>query len=95
MDNTYTPTPVDTSDIILDSDFIDLIELMAENVHDLWAQQRISDGWKFGNTRNDAKKEHPCLVPYFQLSDSEKEYDRISAIETIKLILKLGYKITK
>ncbi len=95
MDNTYTPTPVDTSDIILDSDFIDLIELMAENVHDLWAQQRISEGWKFGNTRNDAKKEHPCLVPYFQLSDSEKEYDRISAIETIKLILKLGYKITK
>lgn len=95
MDRTYTPNPVDTSDIILDSDLIDLIELMAENIHDLWAKQRIADGWKFGNTRDDTKKEHPCLVPYFQLPEQEKVYDRLSSIETIKLILKLGYKITK
>jgi ryanodine receptor 2 len=95
MDSTYTPKPVDTSDVELTDDLLQLTEQMAENVHELWAKQRISEGWKFGNTRDDAKKEHPCLVPYFQLSDSEKEYDRISAIETIKLILKLGYKITK
>jgi hypothetical protein len=69
------------------------MELLAENVHDLWAAQRIADGWKHGPQRDDAKKLHPCLVPYNQLPDSEKEYDRQAAIGTLKAILKLGYRI--
>ena len=72
----YKPNPLDTSDIQLDRDLLALTELIAENVHDVWAEGRIRDGWKYGKERNDAQKETPCLVPYSELSDEEKEYDR-------------------
>lgn len=68
---------------------------MAKNVHEVWAQTRISQGWKYGAERNDALKHHPCLVPYEELSESEKEYDRNTSVETLKLILKLGFEIEK
>lgn len=91
----YTPTPANTKDIILDKDLLELTEKIAENVHDVWAAGRIADGWTYGEQRDDAQKKHPCLVPYDQLSESEKEYDRNTAFETIKLIVALGYKIEK
>ncbi len=43
--------------------------------------------------RNDEAKKHPCLVPYAELPESEKEYDRRMAEETIKAIVTLGYRI--
>ena len=92
---TYTPKPLDTSKVSLTGPVVDLTELLAENSHENWAAQRISEGWKYGPQRNDAKKEHPCLVPYSDLPDSEKEYDRISAMETLRAILALGYRIEK
>lgn len=91
----YKPEPVDTSSVILDETLLDLTEKIAENVHDIWAVGRINDGWTYGEMRNDLKKETPCLVPYDELSESEKEYDRNTALETIKLIIKLGYEIRK
>lgn len=91
----YKPNPLDTSDIQLDRDLLALTELIAENVHDVWAEGRIRDGWKYGKERNDAQKETPCLVPYSELSDEEKEYDRKTAMETIKFIVKSGYTIAK
>ena len=91
----YTPKPVDTTDITLSPDVVELGEKIAENVHDVWAEGRIREGWSYGEQRNDAEKKHPCLVPYDELSDSEKEYDRNTAMETLKLITKLGYKIVK
>jgi ryanodine receptor 2 len=91
----YEPKPIDTSDVTLDDDIIKLGELLAENTHEVWAEQRIGDGWTYGEVRDDAKKEHPCLVPYSELSDSEKEYDRSTSLQTLKLITKLGYKIVK
>ena len=72
-----------------------LTELIAENVHDNWAVGRISEGWTYGETRDNEKKTTPCLVPYEELPDSEKEYDRNTAIQTLKLIVALGYKISK
>jgi hypothetical protein len=71
----------------------DLTERLAENTHDLWAAQRLRDGWKYGARRDDAIKEHPCLIPYAGLPDSEKVYDRTNAIETLKAIVALGYEI--
>jgi hypothetical protein len=68
---------------------------MAKNVHEVWAQGRIKEGWTYGPVRNDVKKTHPCLVPYEELPDSEKEYDRSTSVETLKLILKSGFQITK
>ena len=91
---TYTPQPIDTSDVELPEELEQLVERMSENVHDVWAETRIKQGWTYGPERNDEKKTHPCLVPYKDLPDEEKEYDRNTSIGTLKLILKLGFKIS-
>lgn len=72
---------------------LELTEKIAENVHDVWAAERIRTGWTYGPKRDDEKKHNPCLVPYCELTEGEKEYDRNSALETIKMILSLGYEI--
>ena len=91
----YIPTPVNTEGISLPEELDALKEQMAENVHEIWAQTRIQQGWTYGPERNDTKKQHPCLVPYNLLPDEEKEYDRKTAMETLKLIIALGYDIKK
>lgn len=91
----YIPQPIDTSDIKLPEDLEMLVELMSKNVHDVWAETRIQQGWTYGEQRNDELKTHPCLVPYEELPESEKEYDRNTSIGTLKLIMKLGFKISK
>lgn len=95
MKQTYTPAPLDTRDIELPKELDKLIEEMARNVHDVWAQGRIAEGWTYGKQRDDKRKTHPCLVPYEELPDAEREYDRQTAVQTLKLILKLGFKIHK
>lgn len=92
---TYTPSPLDTSDITLPPEIMELAEKLAENTHEVWSQGRINEGWEYGEKRNDRKKKHPDLIPYGQLPDSEKAYDRNTAVETLKLIIKLGFKIEK
>ena len=91
----YNPSPVNTQNVALPAKLLELTEQIAENVHENWALSRIREGWVYGPQRNDAKKTTPCLVPYAQLSEAEKDYDRNTALETLKLILALGYKITK
>lgn len=95
MKQTYTPAPLDTRDIEMPKELDGLIEEMARNVHDVWAQGRIAEGWTYGEQRDDKLKTHPCLVPYEALPDAEREYDRQTAVQTLKLILKLGFKIQK
>lgn len=89
----YDPKPLDTSDVTLPESLVPLIEALAENVHDTWAKSRMNEGWTYGLVRDDAKKQHPCLVPYADLPESEKAYDRDTAISTLKLICKMGYGI--
>jgi hypothetical protein len=89
----YQPKPIDTSEVELKPDILRLTELLAKNAHENWAKQRIADGWSYGSKRNDRRKKHPCLVAYEELPESEKEYDRKAAMETIKAILTLGYRI--
>ena len=91
----YTPHPIDTKGVELPKELTALAEVIAKNVHEVWSAGRINDGWTYGEKRNDTEKKHPCLVPYEELSEEEKEYDRNTSIETIKLILKLGFKITR
>lgn len=93
--NNYTPRPADTSEITLASELTELIEAMAMNVHEVWAASRMAEGWQYGDTRNDALKQHPCLVSYNELPENEKEYDRKTAVETLKLIQQLGFTIEK
>lgn len=93
--NKYNPEPIDTSDVKLSDEIKELVEKLSENVHDSWAKQRLNDGWVFGEERNDKLKTHPSLVPYDELSENEKDYDRITVQETIKVLLKLGYDLKK
>lgn len=95
MKTDYTPQPLDTNDVVLPEELNALVEQIAKNVHEVWAQSRLSEGWKYGPERNDALREHPCLVPYEELPEVEKEYDRNTAFGTLRLITKLGFKITK
>lgn len=91
----YKPNPVDTSDVVLSDDLLELQELVAKNVHEVWAKGRIEEGWTYGEERNNEKKTTPCLVSYEELPENEKEFDRKTAYETIKLIIKLGYEINR
>lgn len=90
---TYKPEPIDTTGVKLSDDIVELTELLAKNAHDIWAQHRMAEGWRYGPERSDARKEHPLLLPYEELPESEKEYDRKAAIETLKAIIALGYRI--
>jgi ryanodine receptor 2 len=92
---TYTPETIDTSHISLGSPLEELVERLARNNHDHWARKRIEEGWRYGATRNDNEKEHPDLVPYDQLPESEKEYDRKTVVEALKAIIALGYEVKK
>jgi hypothetical protein len=92
---TYTPHPVSTEGVELSQDLWLLTEQIASNVHEIWSSGRIAEGWQYGESRDDKRKLHPCLVPYDQLPESEKAYDRNTAMETLKLIRKLGFEIRK
>ena len=92
---TYKPKPIDTSKIKLPDELMVLTERLAEHNHDVWAEQRIKEGWTYGTARNDEKKEHPDLVPYNDLPESEKDYDRKTAMEALKAIISMGFKIEK
>lgn len=95
MRKSYVPQPVNTSDIHLPEELNGLVEQMAKNVHDVWALNRMEQGWTYGEERSDALKHHPCLIPYEELPEEEKMYDRECALGTLRLICKLGFKITR
>lgn len=95
MNKQYNPNPIDTSDVVLSDDLLQLTEKIAENVHDVWAVGRMSEGWVYGEVKDLEKKTTPQLVEYNELPESEKDYDRNTALETLKVIVKLGYQITK
>lgn len=89
----WVPAPVDTSGVVLPPEVAALAERLARNTHENWASQRLSDGWRWGPSRDDARREHPCLVPYDALPEAEKDYDRRTALETLRLVLALGFSV--
>lgn len=91
----YIPQPVDTNNVKLPQGLEPLVEQMAENVHEVWAKTRIDQGWTYGQQRDDINKKHPCLVPYKDLPEDEKQYDRNTSIETLKFIIGSGFEIRK
>lgn len=93
--NNYIPQPIDTKGVVLPEELNALAEEIAKNVHEVWSEGRMKDGWTYGEERNDVEKHHPYLVPYEELTETEKEYDRNTSQETLKLIMKLGFKIVK
>ena len=93
--STYSPEPIDTTGIALTDGQAALVEKLAAHVHDVWAAQRIADGWRFGKARDDISKSHPCLVPYDELPETEKTYDRVMVEQVIKAAVALGYSIDR
>lgn len=91
----YKPAPVDLSDVVLPESLTELTEVIAENTHEVWAQSRIAEGWSWGPERDDKHLKHPNLVPYSELAEIDKDYDRNTAMNAVKLIVKLGFKIDK
>ena len=91
----YDPSPIGLDDVVLSDDLTELQEAIAENAHEIWAKNRRNQGWSYGPERNDQKKETPDMVPYCNLPESEKLYDREMAMQTLKLVKKLGFEIVK
>lgn len=91
----YKPQPIDTSDTVLPDDLRELAETIAENAHEVWAASRIAEGWVYGERKEDVHKTMPLLVPYDELPESEKLYDRNTTMSTLKLVVKLGYTIQR
>ena len=91
----YEPYPIRLDDVTLDDDLTELQEAIAENAHEIWAKARTDQGWTYGPERNDQKKETPDMVPYCNLPESEKLYDREMAMQTLKLVKKLGFEIIR
>ena len=91
----YIPQPIDIDDVVLPQELMTLGEQIAKNVHEVWSASRLNEGWTYGEQRDDELKKHPCLVPFEELPEEEKEHDRNTSINTLKLIVKLGFKISK
>jgi RyR domain len=89
----YQPKPIDTTKVQLPVELTELIERLAENTHDTWASLRLAEGWTYGPHRDDEGKRHPGLVVYADLTEAEKEYDRATAVQAIKAVVALGYRI--
>lgn len=91
----YNPKPIETKEIQLSDELKSLSEVLAKHVHEVWAKGRIEQGWEFGPVRDDRLKQTPCLVPYEELTEEERDYDRNTSQETLRLLLKMGYRIEK
>ncbi len=91
----YIPEPIETKDVELSDDLKSLSEDLAKHVHEVWAKGRITQGWTLGPARNDELKQTPCLVPYEELTEEERDYDRNTSQETLRFLIKQGYRIVK
>lgn len=89
----YVPAPVTLDDVTLPDALLQLTETIARNTHEVWSAKRLAEGWRYGKRRNDVSKRHPNLIPYEQLSEADREYDRATALNAIRLLVKLGYSI--
>eukprot|EP00057_Strongylocentrotus_purpuratus_P023442 XP_011677916.1 PREDICTED: ryanodine receptor 3-like [Strongylocentrotus purpuratus] len=93
MSNGYKPAPYNLSTIHLNVKMEKLVELLAENAHNVWAKDRIAQGWTYGLSEETSYKRNPQLVPYNQLNDQAKKLNRDTASETIRTILGFGYAL--
>ena len=91
----YIPRPIDVDDVVFPAELESLREAIAENTHEVWAAGRIKEGWTYGPERDDKLKKHPDLIPYSELTEGEKQYDRDTAENAIKLVIKLGFDLVK
>lgn len=92
---TYAPRPIDTSRVELSPEIRELTEKLAQHVHDVWAQRRLAEGWERGSRLDGVRKQHPLLIPYADLDETDKDDDRQVALEILRALLALGYRIER
>ncbi|XP_040017271.2 ryanodine receptor 3 isoform X1 [Gasterosteus aculeatus] len=91
----FVPTPVDTSQIVLPPHLDNVRDKLAENIHELWGMNKIELGWTFGKVRDDNKRQHPCLVDFGKLPETERNYNVQMSSETLKTLLALGCHVAQ
>ena len=91
----YVPKPLDTDGVEMNAELSALAESLAKNVHEVWAAGKLAEGWSYGETLDEVQKKHPSLVPYEELSESQKDYDRRTSQQTLKFVLASGFEIRK
>uniref|UniRef100_A0A336KLC6 CSON012070 protein n=1 Tax=Culicoides sonorensis TaxID=179676 RepID=A0A336KLC6_CULSO len=93
-DTAFVPNPVDISAVALPALVDNIKDKLAENIHEMWALNKIEAGWSWGERRDDMQRIHPCLTSFEKLPAAEKRYDCQLAVQTLKTIIALGYYIT-
>ncbi|XP_009293048.2 ryanodine receptor 3 isoform X1 [Danio rerio] len=91
----FIPVPVDTSQIVLPPHLENVRDKLAENIHELWGMNKIELGWMYGKVRDDNKRQHPCLVDFSKLPETEKNYNLQMSTETLKTLLALGCHVAQ
>ncbi|XP_037606362.1 ryanodine receptor 3 isoform X4 [Sebastes umbrosus] len=91
----FIPTPVDTSQIVLPPHLDNVRDKLAENIHELWGMNKIELGWTYGKVRDDNKRQHPCLVDFGKLPETERNYNVQMSSETLKTLLALGCHVVQ
>jgi voltage-gated potassium channel Kch len=71
------------------------IERMAEMEHERWCRERAADGWTYAPTRDDERKTTPYLVPWDDLADDVKDYDRHAVRAMPELLTHAGFEIVR
>ncbi|XP_074985826.1 ryanodine receptor 3 isoform X13 [Caretta caretta] len=89
----FIPCPIDTTQIVLPLHLEKIRDKLAENIHELWGMNKIELGWTYGKIRDDNKRQHPCLVEFSKLPETEKNYNLQMSTETLKTLLALGCHI--
>ena len=93
MKDSYIPSPTDTSGVELSPELLAIAEELAEHVHEIWADARYRQGWRYGTERNDELRTTPCMAPYSELPEEERDYDRATSLETIRFLVLKGFTV--
>ncbi|XP_075257500.1 ryanodine receptor 2-like isoform X3 [Convolutriloba macropyga] len=93
LSNGYKPAPYDIAIVQLGPVMSKLVELLAENTHNIWAEAKIARSWTHGAQDSASMKRTPLLTEYKNLDPVARKGVRNSAVEAIKLIVVLGYRI--
>ncbi|XP_072301849.1 ryanodine receptor 3 isoform X1 [Eucyclogobius newberryi] len=91
----FIPMPVDTTQVVLPPLLDNVRDKLAENIHELWAMNKIELGWMYGKVRDDNKRQHPCLVDFLKLPETERNYNLQMSSETLKTLLALGCHVAQ
>uniref|UniRef100_A0A3Q3G2B0 Ryanodine receptor 2b (cardiac) n=1 Tax=Labrus bergylta TaxID=56723 RepID=A0A3Q3G2B0_9LABR len=89
----YQPAPLDLRQVFLSPAHEELVNLLAENDHNVWARERIKQGWTYGAQQDVKAKRSPYLVPYSLLDERRRRVSMESLKETVCTLLAYGYSL--